>query len=145
MSRRPHVSWVRVSPTPGQNVGLSSLNMLPGLGVEGDRHAKANRRNQVLLIETETLDGLHLRAGDVRENIATCGIDLMALNEGDCLQIGSEVELLVSHPCAPCNKLDALRPGLQQELEGCRGMLAVVMVGGVVAPGDEIRKVLTGG
>ncbi len=144
MSKRPHVSWVRFSPRTGENLGASSIDMVAGLGIEGDRHAKPDRRNQVLLIEAETLKALGLGPGDVRENIATRGIQLMELSEGDLLQVGPQVELLISHPCEPCHKMDALRPGLRQELEGRRGMLAIVTVGGVVAPGDEIRRAASG-
>jgi MOSC domain-containing protein YiiM len=41
--------------------------------------------------------------------------------------------------CDPCERMDAIRPGLQAELEGKRGMLATVVVTGEVAAGDEIE------
>ena len=138
MDANPHVAWVRVSPEPGRNIPVASLNLIESLGIEGDRHAKRGRRSQVLIMDTETLDALDLRAGDVRENIATKGLDPASLQEGDRLRVGPDAELVVSHPCAPCSKMDALRPGLQEEIRGRRGMLAVVVRGGVVAPGDAI-------
>ncbi len=141
MSPAGHVAWVRVSPAPGRNEEVASLNLLDGLGVEGDRHAKPDARNQVLVMDTETLDALRLRAGDVRENIATRGLDVAALREGDRLRLGPRAELLISHPCAPCRKMDALRSGLQAELQGRRGMLAVVARGGVVLPGDPVERI----
>ena len=139
MSTVSHVAWVRVSPAPGRNEAVASLNLIADLGIEGDRHAKPGKRNQVLLMDCETLDALELHAGHLRENIATRGVDLILLQEGDRLRIGTQVELLISHPCAPCHKMDAIRDGLQQELEGRRGMLAVVVSGGAIAPGDEIE------
>jgi len=135
---RPHVAWVRVSPAPGRSEAVASLNAIEGLGIEGDRHAQPDKRNQVLLIASETLDGFGLRPGDVRENIATRDLDEMALREGDRLHIGPAVELVVSHACAPCHKMNALQPGLQERLRGHRGMLAIVARGGVVTPGDPI-------
>ena len=137
----PYVAWVRVSPAPGRNEEMSSLNLIEGLGIEGDRHARPEKRNQVLVMDVETLDDLGLRAGDIRENIATRGLEVAELAEGDRLRFGVDAEVLISHPCAPCYKMDALRPGLQQELKGRRGMLAVVSRGGVVLPGDVIELI----
>ncbi len=138
MGVNPHVAWVRVSPEPGRNVPVASLNLIENLGIEGDRHAKPGGRSQVLIMDTETLDALDLRAGDVRENIATQGLDSASLEEGDRLRLGPDAELVVSHPCDPCSKMDALRDGLQEQLRGRRGMLAVVVRSGVVTPGDTI-------
>ncbi len=138
MSTLAHVAWLRLSPQPGQNVSVSSLSFVANEGIEGDRHAKPNSRSQVLLMDVETLDALRLSSGDVSENVATRGIDVASLVEGDQIRIGSEVQLVISHPCDPCKKMEALRPGLQAELEGRRGMLATVADGGVVLPGDPI-------
>ena len=138
MSSNPHVAWLRLSPQSGQNVGVSSLNFVADLGIEGDRHANPDSRNQVLLMDTETLDVLELGPGDIRENVATTGIDLTALNEGDRLRIGEQVEVVISHPCDPCYKMDILRPGLQEDIRGRRGMLATVSAGGVAVAGDPI-------
>jgi len=139
VSLPPHVAWVRVSPRPGRNEGMSSLNLIEGLGIEGDRHARAEKRNQVLVMDVETLDEFGLRAGDIRENIATRGLDVADLAEGDKLRFGVDAEVLISHPCAPCYKMDALRQGLQSEIKGRRGMLGIVTRGGVVLPGDVIE------
>ncbi len=141
MSLPPHVAWVRVSPRPGRNEEMSSLNLIEGLGIEGDRHARPEKRNQVLVMDVETLDHFELRAGDIRENIATRGLDVAGLVEGDRLRFGADAEVLISHPCAPCYKMDALRTGLQEALRGRRGMLGIVTRGGVVLPGDVVKLV----
>jgi MOSC domain-containing protein YiiM len=41
--------------------------------------------------------------------------------------------------CDPCHLMEEIRPGLQAELEGRRGMLARVVQTGSVAVGDELR------
>ena len=41
--------------------------------------------------------------------------------------------------CDPCSRMDEIRPGLQQELDGRRGMLARVVQSGEVAKNDEIE------
>ena len=138
MSSTAHVAWLRLSPRSGQNLDVSSLSFVADVGIEGDRHAKPDTRNQVLLMDTETLDALELAPGDIRENVATRGIDLASLREGERLRIGAEAEVVISHPCDPCSKMDALRPGLQEEIRGRRGMLANVSASGVVVAGDPI-------
>ena len=82
MSSSPHVAWLRLSPRPGENVDVSSLSFVADLGIEGDRHANPDSRNQVLLMDTETLDVLELGPGDIRENVATTGIDSRRVERG---------------------------------------------------------------
>jgi MOSC domain-containing protein YiiM len=116
---------------------VTSAKAIENLGLEGDRHAKADSKRQVLLIEAETLDKLGLRAGQVRENITTRGIALMNLPLGTRLRIGEAMfELTVE--CEPCNLMDQLRPGLKETLKGQRGMLARVTQSGALSVGDAI-------
>ena len=98
-------------------------------------------KRQVLLIEAETLDGLGLVHGVVRENVTTTGIDLMSLEGGQHLALGDEVVLEITIPCDPCKLMNDIRPGLQDELKGKRGMLARTVTGGVVRIGDTARIV----
>ena len=41
--------------------------------------------------------------------------------------------------CEPCGKMDAIRQGLQAELDHRRGMLCTVINGGDIKVGDNIR------
>ena len=119
-----------------------SVNFLGSEGIEGDRHVTTRPERsdyQVLLMEKETLDALDLDAGAVRENVTTVGVDLAALSPGQRLALGDSVLLRVSKPCAPCSRMDEIRPGLQEQLEGRRGMLASVERGGSVKVGDRVR------
>lgn len=106
-------------------------------GLEGDRHAKRNSRRSVLLVEMETLEALGLSPGDVREQVTTSGLGLDALAAGTRLRIGDAV-LEVGQPCAPCSRMDELRPGLRAALEGRRGRFARVVETGLLAVGDSI-------
>ena len=145
MSAGPRVAWVRISPSQGVSLGVAGLNLIEGLGIEGDRHAGSGKRNQVLLMDCETLEELSLEPGDARENVATRGLDLTSLREGDRLRIGPDVDLVITSSCPVCSKMESLRAGLQEDLSGRRGMLATVVVGGTVTPGDEIAVVAVGG
>ncbi len=119
---------------------LESVRVLENLGFEGDRHAVPDGSRQVLLIEEETLKRLDVPIGAVKENITTRGIELMRLAQGIHLQIGGALFELTK-PCHPCTRMDEIRMGLQEELEGQRGMLARVLRGGEIRVGDEIKVV----
>ena len=107
-------------------------------GLEGDRHAKAGSRRQVLLVEKETLDALDLAPGIVRENITTQGANLMDLVPGRRLRLGHDVVLEVTGTCNPCQRLDEVRDGLSQEIAERRGVNTRVVAGGSIRLGDAI-------
>ena len=108
-------------------------------GIAGDRHAVSGSRRQVVLIEAEILRALDLDLGEVRENVTTAGIALMALPRGTRLQLGeSGATVEITGPCDPCYRMDEIRPGLQAALEGRRGVTARVVSGGTVRAGDRV-------
>ena len=98
------------------------------------------RKRQVLLIEAETLRDFGLKPGDVRENIVISGLPLAGTEPGTRLQAGS-VELEVTKDCAPCEYMNSVRAGLQQEIEGRRGTLCRVINGGFINVGDPVELV----
>ncbi len=119
-----------------------SVNVVAGFGIEGDRHATdegVRAARQVLLMDEETLEAFGLAHGEVRENITTSGIDLASTPAGRTLALGEDVVLKITGHCAPCARMDEIRSGLREELEGKRGMLATVVQGGTVRVGDAIR------
>ncbi|MCI0439325.1 MAG: MOSC domain-containing protein [Chloroflexi bacterium] len=121
---------------------VGSANAVAGFGIEGDRHATSEgvrTARQVLLMDEETLATFKLSRADVRENVTTSGIELHSLKRGQQLALGDEVVLRITGHCAPCSRMDEIRPGLQQALEGHRGMLATVVRGGTIKVGDAVR------
>lgn len=114
-----------------------SARALAGIGLEGDRHARAGSLRQVLLIEQETLDEFGLVPGDVREQVTTRGMDLHGLAEGALLRAGEAV-LMVGRTCAPCERMNELKPGLMQALTGRRGRFVRVLEAGTVTVGDAL-------
>ncbi len=109
-------------------------------GFAGCIHARPGGRRQVLLMDMETLEEFGLTPGVVKENITTQGIDLRALRIGERLRIGEALfEVTVS--CEPCNRIEQLRPGLEEAMRGKRGTLCRVVEGGRVRTGDAIHKV----
>jgi MOSC domain-containing protein YiiM len=81
------------------------------------------------------------------ENVTTRGIDLLALPAGTRLRLGAQAVVAIAGLRNPCRQLDGLRPGLMQACLGRdhagrlirkAGVMAVVVAGGEIRPGDAI-------
>jgi hypothetical protein len=144
-----------------------SIRLVAGLGVEGDGHSgeKVQHRSraakfpdmpnlrQVHLIHAEFLTELYrtfgrIGPGDLGENILTRDLDLLALPAGARLHLGAEAVIELTGLRNPCVQIDRFRPGLMPaclgrdangELVRKSGVMAIVIAGGDVTPGDAIR------
>lgn len=145
------------------------ITLLEGEGVAGDGHLgktvqhrsrvaknpdQPNLR-QVHLLSQEIFNelaqqGFAVSPGDLGENVFTQGIDLLRLSEGAQLRLGAEAVIEITGLRNPCSQLDAFQPGLMSALRGrdaCggivrkAGVMAIVVRGGDVAPGDTIQVV----
>jgi MOSC domain-containing protein YiiM len=80
------------------------------------------------------------------ENVTTRGLDLLGLPEGARLHLGEAAVVEVTGLRTPCGQLDRVRPGLMEATRQrvgrrlvCRaGIMAVVIMGGDVRPGDAV-------
>ncbi|HLC02709.1 MAG TPA: MOSC domain-containing protein [Anaerolineales bacterium] len=118
---------------------VGDVKAVEGEGLEGDvSFGRSNR--QVLLMESEVLGTYGLLPGSVRENITTRGIKLSGIEVGTRLQLG-ETHLEITGDCTPCSFLDSLRPGLQDQIAGERGLLARVITSGTIRVGDSVNVV----
>jgi MOSC domain-containing protein YiiM len=117
---------------------LAEARAVAGKGLEGDASFGSDDR-QVLLMESETLDRFGIAPGIARENLLVSGLRLADLRAGARLRIGGTVILEVTGDCEPCEFMDELRQGLRQEIQGERGILARVVDGGRIRPGDAVR------
>jgi MOSC domain-containing protein YiiM len=143
------------------------VTLLAGMGVHGDghrgvtvQHRSRVRRDpsqpnlrQVHLIHAELHDelqasGFTVGAGQLGENVTTRGVDLLGLPTGSRLRLGDEAVVEVTGLRNPCTQLDDFQPGLMKAVLGRdeeggivrkAGVMSVVLVGGVVRPGDPIR------
>jgi MOSC domain-containing protein YiiM len=120
---------------------LSTARLERGIGLDGDQHANAASRRQVLIADREALDQLDLEPGLIKENITAEGLDVMSLGPGTQLKLGAEAVVEITSICEPCFRMDEIRPGLKAELEGRRGMNSRVISGGQIAVGDPITIV----
>ena len=127
----------RVKGTPSDPVQQATA--ISGLGLEGDRSAYEGNLRQVLFIDKGVLDELGLAPGQVKENITVTGLDLSQTKAGQVFLIGDEVTMELVGDCEACGKMDALVLGLQDKIDGKRGMLAKVVNGGQIKVGDSVR------
>ena len=127
----------RVKGTPSDPV--TEATAISAQGLEGDRSCNPDNTRQVLFMDQETLDKLALKPGQIKENITTSGLDLSQAQGGQVVFIGDAVTMELVGDCEPCGKMDAIRAGLRQELDGIRGVLAVVINGGPIKVGDSVR------
>ncbi len=143
-----------------------SITLVAGLGVEGDAHlgakvrhrsrarrdpAEPNRR-QVHIIHGELHDelraaGFAVQPGEMGENVTTRGVDLLALPAGARLRLGDSAVVEVTGTRNPCKKLDRIQPGLMKatldrdedgNVVRKAGVMAIVVEGGEVRPGDAV-------
>ena len=126
----------RVKGTPSDPV--QEATAISGLGLEGDRSAYEGNTRQVLFVDKEILDGAGLVPGQVKENITVTGMNVSQIQPGQVFTIGDDVTLEAVGDCEACGKMDAIRMGLMDEIQGKRGMLAKVINGGSIKVGDSV-------
>ena len=132
-----NIHIARVKGTPSDPV--QEANAIPGMGLEGDRSCAKGNIRQVLLVDKETLDEFELKPGQIKENITTTGMDMSQTQPGQVFFIGDTVTMEIVGECEACGKMDGLKPGLKDKINGRRGMLAMVINGGTLKVGDSIR------
>jgi MOSC domain-containing protein YiiM len=143
------------------------IRLLAGLGVEGDAHMGATVKHrsrvardpsqpnlrQVHLVHAELHDelreaGFAVGPGDMGENVTTRGVDLLGLPTGTRLHLGGSAVVEVTGLRNPCVQLDRFQSGLMaavldRDENGAlvrkAGVMAVVLAGGEVRPGDAVR------
>ena len=128
-----------ICPVLGEPVReVVEARALADWGLDGCAHARRGSKRQVLLMDAETLEEMDLHPGQVKENVLTRGLSLRGLQRGQRLRAGDAL-LEVTMPCAPCNLMESIRPGLETQMRGKRGMLCRVLEDGLMRPGDSIE------
>jgi MOSC domain-containing protein YiiM len=137
----PSVLRLYLCPVLGQPVReVPEVRALADWGMDGCAHARRSSKRQVLLMDNETLAEMDLHPGQVKESILTQGLDVRGLAHGQRLRIGQAL-LEVTIPCTPCSMFEAIRPGLEAEMRGKRGMLCRVLEDGLIRQGDPIEVI----
>lgn len=145
---------------------VESIRLIAGLGVEGDAHLGVTVQHQtrvrsdptqpnlrqVHLMHAELFDelraaGYEIASAELGENVTTRGLDLLHLPAGTRVRLGAEAVVEITGLRNPCRQMNAHRPGLMQavldrdadgNLVRKAGVMAIVLEGGQVRPGDRI-------
>lgn len=115
----------------------TSLSIVANKGIAGDA-SYGRRTRQILLVSIETLEAFKLSPGDLRENVVIKGLAIDSLPPETNIIIG-DVTLSITGSCQPCSQMDELRTGLQEELQGRRGVLARALSDGKISVGDRVE------
>ena len=130
--------WTSPSKGSGRMDGHETVRALAGHGLEGCAHARPGTKREVLFVSREHLDAVGVEPGRIRENFTVEGADVHQWPIGQHVRAGGAL-FEITMVCDPCERMDAIRPGLREQLDGRRGMLARVLETGDVAAGDEIE------
>jgi len=130
--------WTSPAKGSGRMDARERVRAIQGHGLEGCAHARPGTKREVLFASAEHLEALGVEPGRIRENFTIEGADVHDWPVGQRVRIG-EAEFEITMVCDPCHKMDEIRPGLQEELDGKRGMLARVLQTGEVAAGDDVQ------
>lgn len=147
------IAQLMLAPThPGKVVwlGLRAVRREPlqvvdavwaraGSGLDGDRYGRVGGNRQVTLIQAESLAAIASHLGrervsplDLRRNIVTSGINLLAL-KARRFRIGDAI-LETSGECHPCSRMEEiLGIGGYNAVRGFGGITARVVEGGGIA------------
>jgi len=119
----------------------ATVELIAGKGITGN----ADRSRQVTLLEREVWEQLMRELGATaapetrRANFLVTGISLRD-SRGRILRVG-DTRLRIAGEVKPCERMEQAVPGLRAAMypEWRGGAFAQVLVGGMVAAGDEIE------
>jgi MOSC domain-containing protein YiiM len=114
--------------------------------MERDAHASGEWHRQISLLALESIKkmqekGLDVGPGDFAENITTEGIDLVSLPVGTKIAIGEAIEMEVSQIGKVCHNRCAIYHQAGDCVMPKEGIFAIVLQGGTVKKGDEIKVI----
>jgi hypothetical protein len=108
-----------------------------GIGLAGERHADPLSPRQVLLASAAVYADFALPAHALGENLLL-DLDTAQFASGTVLQIGAGARLRLMFQCEACGTLDKWQAGVSSRIGRRRGVLARVLAGGAIHPGDRV-------
>lgn len=143
--RSGQVVWLGVRPGRREPMlAIKTANLDVERGVVGDRYTRPAGSRQVTLIQAEHLAAIASHLGrdqilpaDLRRNIVTRGINLVALKEKR-FRLGSAI-LETTSECHPCSRMEEiLGVGGYNAVRGLGGITARIIQSGSADVGDDL-------
>jgi len=139
---QPEGQKYRQHQTDYIRIPLPAATLIAGHGIQGDQKAGKHPDRQLNLISYEWLQnaeelGYRANPGEFGEQIVIQGLALERLESGVQLQVGSQAVVEVVKPRTGCDRLQSAQPLPVKKL-GTIGVLARVIRGGEIRPGDDV-------
>lgn len=131
------VTALRTRGITGDPWEVDQLVAVDGMGLQGDKHANPLSPRQLLLAGTDVYRDLALSPMTLRENLLV-NFSTAGLESSSLLKVGRDVVLWLTFQCEACGHLEHRHPGIVRSIGKRRGMLARVLRGGVILPGDAV-------
>lgn len=129
-------------------VPMQEVTLVAGHGIEGDLKAGRNPKRHINIMSLETLDALAAEGfktdpGEMGEQMAVRGLDLMTLEPGTELQLGESAFIRLNKPRTGCAWLEQVQGReTQQTTRNRLGWMATVIASGQVRVGDVVRVLI---
>lgn len=125
-------------------VPVASAELLENHGIKGDRKAGKSITRQLNIMGYELLtamekEGYKVQPGQMGEQIIIEGLDVMALKKGERLAFGEQAVIEITKPRTPCDWFELIQGKSPEDATLRVGMLAKVVVGGMIRVGDPVR------
>lgn len=137
-----------VEPYHYNRVLVQQVNLIARHGIEGDYKSGRSPNRQVNLMSYEVVqelvaEGFKAQPGELGEQMVISGLDVRTLDAGDRLQLGESAVLEIVKPRTGCDWFEEIQGRSKQETVNRLGVLARVLVSGVVNVGDSVRVMET--
>jgi len=139
-----------IKPKPAHHFArqpLDEAELVEGYGINGDRKGGHPKR-QLNVMGSETLDqlereGFQVAPGQMGEQIVVSGMDVDALPKNTRLRFGETAVIEVIEPRNGCDRFEHIQGFPINKSVGRLGVIARVISGGVVRPGDAVQIMTT--
>ncbi len=142
------VAAICICPVAGEPMQMvKEVEAIAGMGLRGDRYCTgagsfnkgAQGKRQVTLINGRFFPGSGFEYVESRRNIVTDGVELNWLVQRE-FQIGQARfrGLKYNDPCNRPNKLSGNPKSFKEAFFDCGGIIAEILLGGIIKVGDQI-------
>ena len=139
-----------IEPKPADQFArqpLDEAELVAGYGIKDDRKGGHPKR-QLNVMAAETLDqlereGFQVAPGQMGEQIIVSGLDVDVLPQNTRLRFGETAVIEVIEPRNGCDRFEHIQGSPVSQSTGRLGVIARVISGGVVRPGDAVQIMTT--
>ncbi len=138
---------IAVSQKKGtRKTGVEKAHLTIEHGIDGDAHA-GDWHRQVSFLAKESIakmraKGLDVTFGDFAENIATTGVDWVAMPVGTLVQLGEEAVLEITQIGKECHNKCAIYYQAGDCVMPKEGVFGKVITAGEICVGDSVKVLM---